>query len=137
GCNQIEYNSNFALWCMLAAPLIVNSDIRHLDKATIDLLTNKLLIAIDQDQLGKQGYTISNDGNIQILKKELSNEEYAICIFNRSEDSRDFSFKIKEDLGIWYPSQQLNVWSEKTSSKTVVTGNLQAHACEIYIIKKK
>ncbi|MDD4141885.1 MAG: glycoside hydrolase family 27 protein, partial [Bacteroidales bacterium] len=59
GCNQIEYNSNFALWCMLAAPLIVNSDIRHLDKATIDLLTNKHLIAIDQDPLGKQGYTIS------------------------------------------------------------------------------
>ena len=54
GCTFNEYRSHFALWSMLAAPLILNCDVRHLDEQTKEIILNKEIIAIDQDSLGIQ-----------------------------------------------------------------------------------
>lgn len=137
GCTQTEYNTHFALWCMLAAPLMVNSDLRNIDPVNLALLTNKHLISIDQDPLGKQAITIFKDDKMQILKKELSGGEFAVCVFNRSETAQNFSYDIRKDFDIWYPATIFQVWNEKTSTKTTVGGTLESHGCEVFIIKKK
>jgi alpha-galactosidase len=49
-----ESRAHFTMWCMLAAPLMAGNDLRNMNKETIDILTNKNLIAINQDVLGKQ-----------------------------------------------------------------------------------
>ncbi|MDB4303312.1 glycoside hydrolase family 27 protein [Desulfosarcina sp.] len=94
GCNDVEYKSHFSLWCMLAAPLIVNLDVRNMNEATKEILLNKKMIAIDQDPLGKQGFKFIDEGDFEIWVKELSNEEIAICYLNRSEE------KIKKKIKI-------------------------------------
>jgi alpha-galactosidase len=86
GCNDVEYKSHFSLWCMLAAPLIVNLDIRNMNEATKEILLNKEMIAINQDPLGKQGFKFADEGDFEIWVKELSNEEIAVCFLNRSEE---------------------------------------------------
>jgi alpha-galactosidase len=86
GCNDVEYKSHFSLWCMLAAPLIVNLDVRDMNEATKEILLNKQMIAIDQDPLGKQGLKFKDEGDFEIWVKELSNEEIAVCYLNRSEE---------------------------------------------------
>lgn len=50
-----ENRSHFTMWCMLAAPLLAGNDIRKMDKETLGILTNKEVIAVNQDKLGKQG----------------------------------------------------------------------------------
>ncbi|HNW54745.1 MAG TPA: alpha-galactosidase, partial [Bacteroidales bacterium] len=104
GCNTIEYRSHFILWAMLSAPLIVNLDVRSMDKETADILLNKEIIAINQDSLGKQAVTLFIRDNIQVLKKELRNGDLAICVFNRGDQPASFSLDLKKDLNIWFPA---------------------------------
>lgn len=136
GCNDTEYRTHFALWCMLAAPLIVNLDLRSMEAKTLQLLTNKDLIRINQDALGKQATTVYRSNDIQVLVKPLSNKTSAICIFNRSNQSNTYKLDLKKDLhqheykGIW------DVWQQQTIKKSaVLSGQLAAHDCEVFIVE--
>jgi len=84
-----EDRAHFSLWCMLAAPLIAGNDLNNMTKETRSVLTNKELIAIDQDRLGKQGWLIQNDEYFQIFLKPLSGGDTAICLFNRGDQPRE------------------------------------------------
>jgi len=46
---------HIAHWAMLAAPLLLGCDMNQLDDFTFDLLTNDEVLAVDQDELVKQG----------------------------------------------------------------------------------
>ncbi len=94
GCSDVEYKSHFSLWCMLAAPLIVNLDVRSMNEVTKEILLNKEMISIDQDPLGKQGFKFADEGDFEIWVKELSNEEIAVCFLNRSEE------KVREKIDV-------------------------------------
>ena len=137
GCTTIEYRSHFALWCMLAAPLIVNLDIRRMDTETSRLLLNQELIAIDQDKHGKQGYTLFRQGNLQILKKELEGDDVAICIFNRSSEVVPFDFKVQKDLKVWFPLKIKDISNHKEwENEKRVYGELKPHECVVYRLHK-
>ena len=135
GCNTIEYRSHFILWAMLSAPLIVNLDVRSMDKETADILLNKEIIAINQDSLGKQAVTLFIRDNIQVLKKELRNGDLAICVFNRGDQPASFSLDLKKDLNIWFPASARNLQEHETIKKAIaLTNQLQGHDCRIYRI---
>jgi alpha-galactosidase len=134
GCTATEYRTHFVLWCMLAAPLILNSDLRNIDPATLQLLTNKALLQVNQDPLGHQATTVLKKDGIQVLKKILSNNEIAICIFNRSDKPVVAAVDLQKDLNIWYPYKTMvNLISNKTSTlKTTINVALAAHDCGVY-----
>ena len=135
GCTTTEYRTHFALWAMLAAPLIVNLDVRTMDKETADILLNKEIIAINQDSLGKQAVTLFIRENIQVLKKELQNGDVAICVFNRGDQPITFSLDLKKDLNIWFPASARNLQEHETIKKaTKLAYQLQGHDCRIYRI---
>ena len=54
GCTNEQYQSHFALWCMMASPLLCGNDVRQMNDSTLQILLNKDLIAINQDPLGIQ-----------------------------------------------------------------------------------
>ena len=83
GLTESENRAHFSLWCMLAAPLIAGNDLKNMDAKTREILTNKELIAVNQDVLGKQGYKIRDYGEIEIYYKPLHQGDMAVCIFNR------------------------------------------------------
>jgi len=84
GCTDQEYRAHFSLWCMLAAPLIMGCDVRHMTAATREILLNREAIALDQDPLGKQGYCVGGgDGLVEIWKKPLSDGNLGVGLFNR------------------------------------------------------
>ena len=135
GCNTIEYRCHFILWAMLSAPLIVNLDVRSMDKETADILLNKEIITINQDSLGKQAVTLFIRDNIQVLKKELQNGDLAICVFNRGDQPASFSLDLKKDLNIWFPASARNLQEHETIKKAIaLTNQLQGHDCRIYRI---
>jgi len=88
-----ENRAHFSLWCMLAAPLMAGNDLRTMLPAVRDLLTNREVIAVNQDSLGKQGYKIRDEGEFEIFCKPLSRGNQAICLFNR----HDTEFKVSID----------------------------------------
>lgn len=133
GCNAIEYRTHFILWAMLSAPLIVNLDVRSMDKETADVLLNKEIIAINQDSLGKQAVTLFTRDGVQVLKKELQNGDLAICIFNRSDQPALFNLDLKKDLNIWFPATVRNILDNETAKKaSKLSSQLQAHDCRVY-----
>jgi alpha-galactosidase len=88
GMTDTEMRSHFALWAMLAAPLIAGNDIRSMDAATQTILKNGRLIAIDQDTLGRQGTQVAGNSAERVLAKRLSNGDVAVALFNQSGAAR-------------------------------------------------
>ncbi|MGD0572767.1 MAG: glycoside hydrolase family 27 protein [Sedimentisphaerales bacterium] len=87
GLSIAESRAHFSLWCVIAAPLMAGNDVRNMSNDICDILTNKEVIAIDQDPLGKQGYQFMDHPGKQIWVKELSDGCWAVCFFNNSEEA--------------------------------------------------
>ena len=85
GMTKDEYITHFSMWCMLAAPLMAGNDLTKMDKDTHEILTNKEVIAVDQDPMGEQGRRFMDMGEKEIWAKPLKNGELAVCFLNRTE----------------------------------------------------
>ena len=86
GNGKLTYDQNlahFALWCMMSAPLVLGNDIRKITKPVLDIVTNRDLIAIDQDALAKQAKRVKR-GMVDVLAKPLADGGVAVCFFNRT-----------------------------------------------------
>ena len=92
GMTDSEDRSHFAMWSMLASPLIMGNDLRSATKETIKTLTNKEVIAVNQDALGIQGFRFSNENNIEIWLKPLDNNKWAMTFINMKDVSVNFDF---------------------------------------------
>ncbi|MFL6576980.1 MAG: glycoside hydrolase family 27 protein [Povalibacter sp.] len=94
-----EDRAHFAMWAMLAAPLIAGNDLRSMNAATRETLTNRDVIAIDQDALGLSGFPHKTEAGLQIWLKPLVNNAWAIAVLNRGETPRKVHFDwIAEDV---------------------------------------
>jgi alpha-galactosidase len=102
GMTTNEYRSHFSLWAMLAAPLIAGNDLRNMSPEIHDILTNKDVIAIDQDPLGIEGRRIRKDGDLEVWSRPLAGGSRAVILFNRSKSDRPIAVSWSE---IGYPDR--------------------------------
>lgn len=77
-----ENRLHMTLWAMLAAPLIAGNDLAHMSADTRAVLTNREIVALDQDPLGKQAERIFAEGPIEIWSRPLDNGDRAYAVFN-------------------------------------------------------
>lgn len=97
GMTAGEDRAHFSMWCMLAAPLIAGNDIRNMTETTKSILTNKEVIAVDQDALGVQGFKYNDKDSVEIWFKPLAKGDWAMCVLNRGSRSKKISFNWKEE----------------------------------------
>ena len=83
GMNTEEYRTHMSLWAILAAPLLAGNDLSKMTPETVALLTNKDVIAVDQDSAGKQGDRVWAQGPIEVWSRTLADGSKAVGIFNR------------------------------------------------------
>ncbi len=91
GLTPSESRAHFTMWCMLAAPLMAGNDLRSMTPETRALLTNKEVIAIDQDPLGRQGRKLRDNGDQEVWVKPLQGGDWAVALLNRGKDARDIA----------------------------------------------
>ena len=85
GMTDEEYRAHFSLWAIMAAPLIAGNDLRQMSATTIATLTNREVIAVDQDSLGAQGILVwERPPELQVWAKPLHDGSRAIALLNRS-----------------------------------------------------
>ncbi|MGX9885637.1 NPCBM/NEW2 domain-containing protein [Streptomyces sp. NPDC002276] len=84
GMTDTEYRSHFSMWSIMAAPLLIGSDLRKATDATFDILDNKEVIAVDQDPLGKQGNVVTSEGGRWVVAKEMKDGSRTVALFNES-----------------------------------------------------
>ena len=92
GMSQNEDKAHFTMWCMLAAPLIAGNDLRNMSDDTKKILTNKSVIAIDQDSLGIEGFKYFSKDSLEIWFKPLVKGDWGLCVLNRSLKPQKVSF---------------------------------------------
>lgn len=87
GMSLNEYQAHFSLWALLKAPLLIGCDVNNLDAATLALLSNEEIIALNQDKLGVQGKRVQKTGNQEIWSVPLENGDIGTILFNRGTNA--------------------------------------------------
>jgi alpha-galactosidase len=107
-----ENKTHFSMWAIMAAPLLAGNDLRSMNNEVLSILTNKSVIAINQDAKGVQGYKVETIKGVQIWIKPLSNEKWAVCFYNpQGKKHIRYNFNrlsLTKPLTKWH-----NVWEEK------------------------
>ncbi|MDI1255599.1 MAG: glycoside hydrolase family 27 protein [Flavobacterium sp.] len=98
GMTNIEDKAHFTMWAMMASPLIAGNDFRKMTKETLAVLTNKDIIAIDQDSAGIQGFKYLVEDGIEIWVKPLSEGKWAVTFLNRSDVAKKINFDWKQHI---------------------------------------
>ena len=91
GMTPAEYRAHFSLWAMLAAPLIAGNDLSSMSDDTLSILTNRDVIAVDQDILGQQARKIMDDGNYEVWERPLKGGDKTVVLLNRSGTAKSMS----------------------------------------------
>ena len=138
GMTPAEDRAHFSLWCLLAAPLITGNDLRSMSAETKEILTNREVIAVDQDPLGRQARRVWKDGDSEIWSKELQDGSRAVILLNRGPSEEQISVAWHQ---IGYPdhlaAKVRDLWAHKDLGK--FTGSFSAavpsHAVLMVTIK--
>lgn len=129
-----ENKTHFSLWCMMASPLILGNDLRKLpdEKNTLAIISNKKMIAINQDKLGHQCFRYKKNSSFDYLFKKLENDKFAICIYNKSTKIKnvEFSFSGAPDDFKTEENNLYEVWSNNPV-KIGDTLKIAPHGCVV------
>jgi len=101
GMTTDEYRAHFSLWSILAAPLLAGNDLRDMKPEIHDILTNKEVIAVNQDALGRQGRRVRKDGDLEVWAKQMQDGSRSVVLLNRDVSEKEIAVSW-EDIG--YPS---------------------------------
>lgn len=99
GLNATESRAHFSFWALLAAPLMAGNDLRSMSKETLETLTNREVIAVDQDPLGMQGRKVWDNGPQEVWMKPLQDGSRAVILFNRGDEAGNVAVSF-EDIGL-------------------------------------
>lgn len=150
GMTDEEYKTHFSLWCMLAAPLMAGNDLQNMSAETKEILTNREIIALDQDPLGKQAFCFRDNSDYQIWIKKLANDEKAACLLNESDEVKevqvDFSTLLKASDSYWKQDNWnlkdytvRDLWEHKNieANQDLVFIKLPPHSVKVYRFTKR
>lgn len=140
GMSYHEYRAHFSIWALMKAPLLIGCDIRNMTAETKEIISNKEVIAVNQDPLGVQGRKVhvsGTDGCQQVWAGPLSGNRLVVALWNRCSSATTITAEWNV-LGL-QSSIEVSVrdlWQHKEVAKDVVASfstQIDAHDCAIYI----
>lgn len=141
---SLERNkSHFALWCMMASPLVLGNDLRKITDGVLKIVTQKDLIAIDQDKLGKQAKRIRRGLSVDVLVRPLEGGRAAVCFFNRSSvfgarGKIDLKSLVDDDYVALSAKEKYSfreVWSGETGEGRTIACKLKPDETKVFVIE--
>jgi alpha-galactosidase len=95
-----EQYAHVSLWCMLSSPLLIGCDMTKLDAFTLNLLANDEVLAVNQDELGRQATCAlrieeveGKVADVRIYAKDLADGGRAVAFFNLGVEPVKLAFK--------------------------------------------
>jgi len=129
-----EDRAHFSLWALLNAPLIAGNDLRHMSNDVRAILTNREVIAVDQDWGGRQGYRVRRDGDTDIWAKPMSDGSVAVILLNRGRGPVKITTTARE-TGVKAAGTYTvrNLWKHsQASSDGRIEANVPTHAVAMF-----
>ena len=115
-----ENRSHFSMWAMLASPLLAGNDLPNMKPEVKSILTNRDVIAIDQDPLGKQASRVYSDGEVEVWARHLDGGAIAVAVLNAGSDrysTHPFHLSLTK-LGLNGTQQAKDLWTGKDMELT-------------------
>ncbi|XP_014511173.1 alpha-galactosidase [Vigna radiata var. radiata] len=139
GMTTEEYRAHFSIWALAKAPLLIGCDIRALDATTKELLSNKEVIAVNQDKLGVQGKKVKSNNDLEVWAGPLSDNKLAVILWNRSSSKAKVTASWS-DIGL-NPGTVVDardLWKHSTQSSVSgeISAELDSHACNMYVLTR-
>ncbi|KAK4270615.1 hypothetical protein QN277_019399 [Acacia crassicarpa] len=139
GMRTNEYIVHFSLWALSKAPLLLGCDIRNMTEETKMIISNKEVIAVNQDPLGVQGKKVRMEGDIEIWAGPLSGNRVVAVLLNRGPVRYSIT-AFWDDIGIPPKSvvQATDLWEHKTLERQFVdkiSATVDSHSCKMYVLK--
>ncbi|MBB4658584.1 glycoside hydrolase family 27 protein [Parvularcula dongshanensis] len=144
-----ENRAHFVMWAMLAAPLIIGTDVVNMDPKILEILTNEGVIAIDQDPLGIQGFPIMKSPDLEYWVKPLEGGDFAFAVLNRSDEQKRYAYDwaahpVGDNANGWnadtanirYTVSDLLRGRDVGTTETPLTGAVPAHDVVVFRMKK-
>ncbi|MBV9182770.1 MAG: glycoside hydrolase family 27 protein [Acidobacteria bacterium] len=131
-----EQQTLMSLWCMFRSPLIFGGDLPTSDAATIALMTNDEVLAIDQHSSGN--HQSLEDGNLRVwIADAPDGTSHYVAVFNIGDSTQHVSFPWHE-AGIKAQTAAVrNLWTKQNLGKMLgVELELRAHASVLYRISE-
>ena len=114
---QAECRAQFSLWAVMASPLILGMDLRQVDEATLKIVRNRDIIAVDQDALGIPGRRIRRDGDLEVFARRLTDGQ-AVVLLNRGKEPAEMRVTAAE-LGLAKKALEVrDLWTGEKRSIT-------------------
>ncbi|WP_443043881.1 NPCBM/NEW2 domain-containing protein [Streptomyces sp. NBC_00322] len=134
GMTDTEYRTHFSLWAQMAAPLLIGSDLRSASAATLAILKNTDVIAVDQDSLGRQGTVVSSSGGLVVMSKPLADGGRSVTLTNETTSAKTLS-TTADAIGIGGAASYVleDLWSKQTGTTTgAISASVPAHGTVMY-----
>jgi alpha-galactosidase len=134
GMTDTEYRTHLSLWAEMAAPLIAGTDLRHMTAATRTILTNREVIAVDQDRLGVQGHPVLQLGATSIWAKPLAGGDVAVLMLNAGDTPAQVSAPLRA-LGLRRAGGYVvrDLWTHRDAlSGPVLTAGVDRHGVAMF-----
>jgi hypothetical protein len=132
-----EARTHMSLWAMVASPMIIGAEIPNMQAQNLEIYLNRDVIAVDQDPLGIQAFTVASANNNWVLRKPLANGDVAAALWNDTTASGQLSTTVTE-LGLPPTTGVYTVrdlWSKELQlTYDTVTAQVPAHATAMYRI---
>jgi alpha-galactosidase len=148
GLSFIESRTHFALWCMMAAPLIAGNNLAKMTPEILKVLTNKNAISVDQDKLGIPCFLWTTVNGIEVWLKPLADGNYAACFLNRNSSSASLDFNCKQtatdpDFKKSYTMDGsydvFDIWNNKNigTTRKNISATVKGHDALFVLLRKK
>lgn len=135
GLKPEEEEVHFGMWCIMSSPLLIGCDMTTIPAASLELLKNKELIALNQDPLGLQAYVIQHEGNGYVLVKDIEQKRgtaRAVALYNPSDTLCHFSVPASVlELGGKLKVRDLVKHRSEGTLKGALVYTLPAHSVKI------
>ena len=134
GMTAAQDQSEFSLWSEMAAPLILGTNLVNASSTTLSIVSNKAVIAVDQDSLGKQGTEVSSSGGLDVLAKPLANGDVSVALFNENSSAATISTTASAIGKTGSSSYTLtNLWTGGTSTTSgTISASVPADSTVMY-----
>jgi hypothetical protein len=131
-----EQRTEITLWAMARSPLIVGANLTLLDEATLALLTNPEVIALDQT--ATDSAEVLHEGELTAWRARLQDGRYALALFNTGEEPLRVNRPLNSIVAEWgaVPHSVRDVWQGKDLPRErKVSATVAPHGCVLLMMR--
>ena len=142
GMSYEEDKAHFSMWSMMHSPLLLGNDLTNMSKETIEIITNKDIIALNQSSFVYQARRLVDNGELEVWAKPLISTisgEIAVALLNRSKNNETITFSLNSvglDASKEYTIKDL--WTKEAyppSTQREITREVAGHGIVVLRIK--